>query len=59
MVVCDREFSLVNTDVSKGSLVRGLLAVVKFVNRMKLIPADAGFELDRSSASTRPLDSEV
>ena len=50
MVVCDREFSLANTDVSKGSLVRGLLVVVKFVNRMNLIPVDA---------STRLLDSEV
>ena len=44
MVVCDRVFSLANTDVSKGSLVRGSLAVAKFVNRMKLIPVGAGFE---------------
>lgn len=42
MVDCDRGFSLVNTDVSKGSSVRGLLAGVKFVKYMKLIPAGAG-----------------
>ena len=42
MVDCDRGFSLVNTDVSKCSSVRGLLAGVKFVKYMKLIPAGAG-----------------
>ena len=42
MVYCDRGFSLVNTDVSKGSSVRGLLAGVKFIDCMKLIPTGAG-----------------
>lgn len=42
MVYCDRGFSLVNTNVSKGFLVRGLLAGAKSVNCMNLIPAGAG-----------------
>lgn len=43
MVDCDRGFDLVNTNVSKGLLVRGFLVGVKLVNYyMKLIPADAG-----------------
>ena len=42
MVDSVRGFSLVNTDVSKGSSVRRLLADFKFVNCTKLIPAGAG-----------------
>lgn len=41
MIDRDRVSSLVNIDVPEGSSVRKLLTVVKFVNRMKVIPAGA------------------